>query len=170
MLRLTYLSPALVILSIFFTGLSKAQSISSQSVNSGGTKMAQSNGSLNFTVGELVVLSQKDSQGNTLGNGFTSSAIISTASILEPNAQIINVKVYPNPTTDLVTINIQDTKLSEIILEITDINGIIVSTQKYAGITNNIGLNTAYWSNGNYFLLLKNNENQVIGSYKIIKQ
>ena len=155
---------------LLLTTTAQAQSITSQSVNSGGTKMSQSNGSLSFSVGELVVLTQKDSQGNTLGNGFTSGATITTASILEPNAEILNVKVYPNPTTDLVTITIMDTKLSEIILEIKDINGKAVSTEKYAGVSNNIGINTATWNIGNYFLYLKNNENQVVGTYKIIKE
>ena len=157
-------------ITLFLTGITQAQSITSQSVNSGGTKMSQSNGSLSFTVGELLVLGQTDSQGNTLGNGSTAGSTISTASILEPNAEVLNVKVYPNPTTDLVTVNIQDTKLSDVILEIKDINGKVLSTEKYAGITNNIGINTASWTIGIYFLHLKNNENQVLGTYKIIKQ
>ncbi len=155
---------------LLLTTITQAQSITSQSVNSGGTKMSQSNGSLSFTVGELVVLGQTDSQGNTLGNGFTAGATISTASILEPNAEVLNVKVYPNPTTDLVTVNIQDTKLSEVILEIKDINGKVISIEKYAGMTNNIGINTASWTIGIYFLDLKNSENKVVGTYKIIKQ
>jgi len=169
MTKKTY-KPLVLFYILLLTTTAQAQSITSQSVNSGGTKMSQSNGSLSFAVGELVVLTQKDSQGNTLGNGFTSGATITTASILEPNAEILNVKVYPNPTTDLVTITIMDTKLSEIILEIKDINGKAVSTEKYAGVSNNIGINTATWNIGNYFLYLKNNENQVVGTYKIIKE
>jgi hypothetical protein len=169
MTKKTY-KPLVLLYILLLTTTAQAQSITSQSVNSGGTKMSQSNGSLSFSVGELVVLTQKDSQGNTLGNGFTSGATITTASILEPNAEILNVKVYPNPTTDLVTITIMDTKLSEIILEIKDINGKAVSTEKYAGVSNNIGINTATWNIGNYFLYLKNNENQVVGTYKIIKE
>lgn len=46
--------------------LSHSQIIAPQLVNSSGTKMSQSNGSLSFTIGELVVLSQTDQQGNTL--------------------------------------------------------------------------------------------------------
>ena len=163
-------NPLVLLCMLLLTTITQAQSITSQSINSGGTKMSQSNGSLSFTVGELVVLGQTDSQGNTLGNGFTAGATISTASILEPNTEILNVKVYPNPTTDLVTITIIDTKLSEVILEITDINGKVVSTEKYAGVSNKINVNTASWTIGNYFLYLKNNENKVVGTYKIIKQ
>jgi hypothetical protein len=162
--------PLVLLCMLLLTTISQAQSITSQSVNSGGTKMSQSNGSLSFTISELVVLSQKDSQGNTLGNGFSAGATISTASILEPDMEVLNVKVYPNPTTDLVTVNIQDTKLSEVILEIKDFNGKVISTEKYAGMNNNIGINTASWTIGIYFLHLKNNENQIVGTYKIIKK
>ena len=63
--------------------VSKAQSVAPQSVNSSGAKMTQANGSLSFTVGELVVLTQTDSQGNSLGSGFTSSATLTTVSIQE---------------------------------------------------------------------------------------
>ena len=52
---------------LFSSSFGYAQSISPQSINSSGTSMSQSNGSLSFTVGELVVLSQTDSDGNTLG-------------------------------------------------------------------------------------------------------
>jgi hypothetical protein len=146
-----------------------AQSIAPQSLNSGGTKMTQANGSLSFTVGELVVLSQTDSEGNSLGSGFTSGATISTATIKEPDTELLNVNVFPNPTTDLVTISIQDIKLSQLIIEVSDINGKIVSSGIYAGISNNIGINTSIWEKGNYFLYLKDTQNQIIGIYKIIK-
>jgi hypothetical protein len=159
-----------MIILVFSSSFSYAQSISPQSVNSSGTSMSQSNGSLSFTVGELVVLSQTDSDGNTLGGGFTSSATISTASIQEPNVAVLNVKVYPNPTTDLITIAIQDTKLSQVGIEITDINGKVISNEKYAGISNNIGINSAAWNTGTYFLKLKGDDNEVLGIYNIIKQ
>ena len=146
-----------------------AQSIAPQSVNSGGTKMTQANGSLSFTVGELVVVTQIDSEGNSLGSGFTSGATISTATIQEPDAELLNVNVFPNPTTDLITVSIQDIKLSELIIEVSDLNGKIVSSGKYAGISNNIGINTSSWERGTYFLNLKDNQTQIIGTYKIIK-
>ncbi len=147
-----------------------SQSISPQSINSSGSTMSQNNGSLSFTVGELVVLTQTDSDGNTLGGGFTSGATISTASIQEPDLAIIKVKVFPNPTSDLVTVEIQDTKLSNVIFEVSDASGKILSYGKYAGIANKIGINTASWNNGIYFLNIKDMNSQLLGSYKIIKQ
>ena len=146
-----------------------AQSIAPQSVNSGGTKMTQANGSLSFTVGELVVLSQTDSEGNTLGGGFTAGATLTTVSIQETDAAVLDVKVYPNPTTELVNIQINHSTIDQVVVTITDLQGKEVYSGKYAGISNIIGINTASYATGNYLLTLKNLNNQVIGTYKIIK-
>jgi hypothetical protein len=149
--------------------MSYAQSIAPQSVNSGGTKMTQANGSLSFTVGELVVLSQTDSDGNTLGGGFTAGATLTTASIQETDAAVLDVKVYPNPTTELVNIQINYSSIDQVVVTITDLQGKEVYSGKYAGISNVIGVNTASYATGTYILALKNLNNQVLGTYKIIK-
>ncbi len=161
------------ILVLLSTSSIQAQSIAPQSVNTAGAKMTQANGSLNFTVGELVVLTFSDSDGNTLGGGFTSgstTSAISTASILEPDPQWLHVKVYPNPTSGLLTVAVQEMKIPQLTLEVYDVNGKIVMTKKHTDATSNdITINTSSWVSGIYFLNLKNN-NQVIGTYKIIKE
>jgi hypothetical protein len=149
--------------------ISFAQSIALQSVNSGGTKMTQANGSLSFTVGELVVLSQTDSDGNTLGGGFTAGATLTTVSIKETDLAVLDVKVYPNPTAELVNIQINHSTIDQVVVTITDLQGKEVYSGKYAGISNVIGINTASYATGTYILSLKNLNNQVLGTYKIIK-
>ncbi len=160
---------AILGLLLFFVNNSFTQSIAPQSVNSAGTKMTQANGSLSFTVGELVVLSQTDSEGNTLGGGFTAGATLSTMSIQETDAAILDVKVYPNPTSELVNIQINHSTLEQVLVTITDLQGKEVYSAKYAGISNVIGINTASYATGSYVLSLKNLNNQVLGTYKIIK-
>lgn len=148
----------------------KSQTISPQSINSAGIAGQPSNGSLSFTVGELVVLSETDSGGNTLGNGFTSSAASVVTAILEPDASLLNVKVYPNPTSDMLYVDIVTTKLEWVYAEITDELGKLVVSEKYAGITNHIGVNSYKWKAGLYFLNLKDSAHNTIGNYKIVKQ
>ena len=160
---------ALLLAAMLMGTMSYAQSIAPQSVNSGGTKMTQANGSLSFTVGELVVLSQTDSDGNTLGGGFTAGATLTTVSIEETDAAILDVKVYPNPTTELVNIQIKHSTLDQVVVTITDLQGKEVYSGKYAGISNIIGINAASYATGNYLLTLKNLNNQMLGTYKIIK-
>jgi len=149
--------------------MSYAQSIAPQSVNSGGTKMTQANGSLSFTVGELVVLSQTDSQGNTLGGGFTAGATLTTLSIKETDAAVLDVSVFPIPTSDLVNIRINHSSIEQVVVSITDLQGKEEYYGLYAGISNTIGINTTAYAPGTYVLSLKNKNNQVLGTYKIIK-
>ena len=68
-------------ISVFLKFTYLAQSITPQSLNTTGNKLNQINGSLSFTVGDLVVKGLSDSQGNTVGSGFTISSTITTLSI-----------------------------------------------------------------------------------------
>jgi hypothetical protein len=160
---------ALLGASMLMVTMSYAQSIAPQSVNSGGTKMTQANGSLSFTVGELVVLNLTDNQGNTLGGGFTAGATLTTASIQETDAAVLDLKVYPNPTSELVNILINHSTIDQVVVTITDLQGKEVYNGKYAGISNVIGINTASYATGTYVLSIQNNNSQVLGTYKIIK-
>jgi hypothetical protein len=149
-----------------------AQSIAPQSVNSAGGKMTQVNGSLSFTVGELVVLSQTDIDGNTIGGGFTNSAVSSTSvvAISEPNVEVLNVSVYPNPVSDLVFVDIAETQLDWLIVEIYEVTGKLISSEKYAGLHNKIGINTQAFAAGTYLLNLIDESRKMLGSYTLIKQ
>ncbi|MGC6434694.1 MAG: T9SS type A sorting domain-containing protein [Crocinitomicaceae bacterium] len=149
--------------------ISYSQSIAPQSVNNSGSTMSQSNGSLSFTVGELTVQSQTDSQGNTLGSGFTAGASLTTMSVQETNAAILDVKVYPNPTTELVNIQINHSTVDQVIVTVADLEGKEVYSGKYLGIANVIGINISSYATGSYLLTLKNTSNQLLGTYKIIK-
>jgi hypothetical protein len=150
----------------------QAQSIAPQSVNSAGVKMTQSNGSLSFTVGELVVLQQFDANGNSLGGGFTNSSTISTTvlSVQEPDAAVLQVSVFPNPTTDLVQIQIKDASIEEMNLELTDLSGKTLYSAQYRLMNQIIGINTATYPSGVYLLTLKKTNDQILGTYKIVKQ
>lgn len=149
---------------------SYAQSIAAQSVNCGGTTMKQNNGSLDFTVGELLVVNQTDNQGNTLNGGFTTGATLTTVTVQETDATVLEVKVFPNPSTDLIKIQINHSALEQIIVSITDLQGKELYIGNYTSMSKNIGVNTASYLAGSYILSLKNTNNQVLGSYKIIKE
>ena len=147
-----------------------AQSIAPQSVNSAGTKMSQANGSLSFTVGELVVLTQTDSQGNSLGGGFTAAATLTTVSIQESDAAVLDIKVFPNPTSDLLSIQINYSTLEQVLVTICDLQGKELYSGIYAALSNNIGISTAAYSSGVYILSIKDMNKTTLGTYKIIKK
>ena len=150
--------------------LSHAQSIAPQSVNSSATSMSQSNGSLSFTVGEVVLLTQTDAAGNSLSSGFTSGATLSTIAVQETDARVLDVRVYPNPTTELVNVQLNYTTLDRVRVVVTDLQGKQVYSGTYAGIANVIGIHTAAYAPGTYMLSLLSMDEQLLGTYKIIKQ
>jgi hypothetical protein len=154
----------------FVSVLSHAQSLAPQSVNSGATNMSQSNGSLSFTVGELVVLTQIDDAGNSLSGGFTAGSTLSTVAVKETDARVLDVRVYPNPTTELVNVQLNYTKLDRVRVVVTDLQGKEVYSGTYAGIANVIGIHTAAYAPGTYMLSLLSMDEQLLGTYKIIKQ
>jgi hypothetical protein len=147
-----------------------AQKISPQSINSNGKKMTQSNGSLSFTLGEIVLTNDINTQGNSLRSGFTAGATLTTQSIQEPNINFLDIKVYPNPTSDLLNIRINHSSIQQFVISITDLQGKEVYNGTYSGIANTIGINTSSFSNGSYILSLSDNNQQILGTYKIIKE
>jgi hypothetical protein len=90
-------------------------------------------------------------------------------SIQETDAAVLDLSVFPNPTSDLVNIRINHSSIKQVVLSITDLQGKEVYKGSYAGISNTIGINTAAYVPGTYVLTVKNNNNQVLGTYKIIK-
>ena len=158
-----------LLLFMLLGSISYGQNIAPQSLNSGGTKATQTNGSLSFIIGELVVLSQSDSQGNPFSGGFTTCATLTTVNIQEAETTVLDVKVYPNPTMELVNIQINHCSIDQVEITIADIQGKEIYIGKYAGISNVIGINTATYAAGTYILTIKKRNNQVLGKYKIIK-
>ncbi len=79
------------------------------------------------------------------------------------------VLLYPNPTTDALSININNTLSKEVILHILDINGRIISKEVYQIINKKVVLDTRVLRTGLYFVNLEF-DNGMVATYKLIKQ
>lgn len=169
MIRNAFINIVLFFFALLIVEVSQAQYIALQSVNSIGTTMSQKTGSISFSVGDLEVLSYSDIAGNTLCGGFINSFVISVTALSTPDNELINLNVYPNPTTGLLKIQINHTTLQAFYIMITDMRGREVYKAQFAGISNVLGINFAGYSSGVYLLTLKSKNNQLVASYKIIK-
>jgi hypothetical protein len=163
LLTLAFLATALAV---------QGQSLAPAAVTSAATKMTQSNGSLSFTVGELVVLTQTDADGNTLGGGFTNGAAGSTTvtAVSTPDAAQLMVNVYPNPTADMVTVHVQHSTVASYTLHLTDLGGKLVYTARHAGVSGRINLPMQSYPAGTYLLTLLGMDGSAMGSYRIVRQ
>jgi hypothetical protein len=164
-----------LVLVIFLFSLNEilhSQTLSPQSINSAAVSFSQPNGRLSFTIGELVVLSSIDSDGNQLGSGFTNGAVISvvnTTPLKVAEGSDVQVELFPNPTTDLLTLSIKSEKLGDFCIEIFDSQGKLIANDNYSSFAKNIGVNTSNWSAGIYFLIMKEAKGTTLANFKIVK-
>ena len=149
-----------------------AQNLAPAAVTCAATKMTQSNGSLSFTVGELVVETQTDGNGNTLGGGFTNGSTSSTiiTSVQQPNEEKLMVNVYPNPTADMLTLDVQHIDVDAYTITIFDVSGKQVYTANHAGVSGRININLSSFESGTYLLNLTSNKQETLGTYQVIRK
>ena len=170
MLEMKITSFSVVVVLLCISGSINSQKIDPQSINGCSKTVKQSNGSLSFTVGNLIVATQSDANGNTLGNGFTVGSTVTVSGIKEHDASSIDVSIFPNPTDDWIYIDYNLYNLNELSISITDMFGKVLFQDSYSNKSNTIGINTSSFNSGIYILSLKNISNQILGTYKIIKK
>ena len=149
--------------------------------NWGGTSQGTPNEPDNYGAGQnagAIALAGWPSGTNMLGSESEWNDIINTSELYyvieydNPESinyiNSINFEVYPNPTTDYLTINSQN------IQEIKTIKLIsITGTKSYQMETENVAsieIDMSYLPTGIYFIALYDENNKLIGSKKIIKQ
>ena len=92
----------LAILLVSLSGFS--QTISKQVIGPAGATYENGTNKLSYTAGEVVVGAMTSEDGSIqLGNGYYPSLDLSTLNTEAPELQL-QVKVYPNPTTETIFI------------------------------------------------------------------
>jgi len=153
----------LLILMFFSVGLS-AQSISKQVIAPAGSTISNGNNQLSYTAGEVVIGAMTDEDGSfQLGNGYYPSLDLSVLSIESPTTNLL-VKVYPNPTKELIFITHPISNSFKVF--ISDLTGKVLF-QKQVGKQEPI--NIERYPTGTY-LINVTTEDKKTNSYKIIKQ
>ena len=157
-----------IILAIFFASLSGfSQTISKQVIGPGGGVFDTGTNKLSYTTGEVVVGAMTSEDGSIqLGNRYYPSLDLSTLNTQSPELKL-QVKVYPNPTTDYVVLKITDTALENLQYTIFDVNGKTIISKKIT--TSSTKITMKNYSIGMYLLKLTK-ENQPIKTFKIIKK
>ncbi len=84
--------------------------------------------------------------------------------IINPEKEI-NIKLFPNPGKGNFTIEFSDQKFNILIIELLDLNGKVVFSQKYNSISeNHINLDFSSYKKGNYLIILKDTKNRFVKS------
>ncbi len=153
----------LFIIGLSMTSLAMSQTVSPELISSAGDSFINGPYQLDWSLGECATATYA-AGSYSLTQGLHQNYYIISAT--EDLAKDINMSVYPNPTTDFITIR-RNSKNS-VLLTITDINGKILQQAKLTREQEQ--LNFLNYPKGVYFLsIFQVQEKQLIKSFKIIK-
>jgi hypothetical protein len=153
----------LLVLTLTFSFFSFSQSISKQVIGTSGKTLTNSNLKLSYTVGEPVV-GLMTAGGNQLGNGYYPAMDLQALSV-EDNVLDVQLKVYPNPTSQSLYVSHPD--MNSFGIQIVDLNG----KQLYSGTINKEEpLDVSNYTQGMYLVTIENKEANKKNTYKIFKK
>jgi hypothetical protein len=148
---------------ILITSIGYSQSISKQVIGSAGKTQSNSNLKVSSTIGEPVVGLMIAGE-NQLSNGYYPAMNLKTLKV-EDNSLDLKIKVYPNPTSQLLCVS--HSELNSFAIMITDLNG----KQIYSGtISKDQPLDVSHYTHGIYLVTIENKETNTKNTYKIIKK
>ena len=152
---------ALLFLGLGLTGL-QAQ----ESVNATGGDASGGGGSVSYSVGQVVYTTHTGTSGS-VAEGVQQPYEISVVTGLE-EAQSINLSVtaYPNPTTDYLTLRIDEFEISNLSFQLYDMNGKLLQNEKITGNQTSIVMSNLLPAT--YFVKVIQG-NKEVKTFKIIK-
>lgn len=148
---------------LLMTTISYSQSISKQVIGTAGKTQSNSNLKVSWTTGEPVV-GLMTAGGNQLGNGYYPALDLQALSV-EDNVLDVQLRVYPNPTSQSLYVTHPD--MSSFEVTIVDLNG----KELYSGTINKEEpLDLSRYTQGMYLVSVENRETNKKNTYKIIKK
>jgi len=150
---------------LLYFGLSNLQA--QEAIPATGGEATGSGGSASYTVGQVVYTTNVGTNGNSVAQGVQQPYEISVVTSI-PEAKEINllVSAYPNPTTNYLTIKVENYETANLQYQVSDINGKLLQTVKATGTETKIETNNLIPAN--YFVKVLDN-NKEIKVFKIIK-
>jgi hypothetical protein len=136
-----------------------------QATTATGGDASGSGGTVAYSVGQVVYTTYTGSNCS-VAQGVQQPYEISTVLGVEDYQISLNAQVYPNPTTNYLTLNIVNSELSTLNFQLFDISGKLIESKKIRNTTETIHLENL--PSATYFLKVVNN-NKEVKTFKIIK-
>lgn len=159
----------LIILYVFGFGSVFCQTNQLEVITTSGDyfKPSPTSPSLSWTAGEPVT-ETFSSSGNVLTQGFQQSNYNITA-IDEVKVKDISINVFPNPTSDFITIAITSLNgtNADYVVALYDLQGQLLYTANYSNTEFELDLSS--YPTGTYILTVLTKENQTVQNFKIQK-
>jgi hypothetical protein len=134
-------------------------SYSQESLNSAGGDKNGIGGSVSFSIGQIL-------NSNSLESGVQHSYEIFPIGILDKDYEV-KLYIYPNPISNILNLEYKDLKGEQYKYQLNDINGKLIYSQIVSN--NNTSINTSILPSGTYFLVVLNEQDYIIKTFKVIK-
>jgi hypothetical protein len=133
-----------------------------QTVTTTGGEATGTGGTASYTVGQVVYTTATGTNGS-VAQGVQQSYEITVLGINDPIFSAA-LSVYPNPTSDLLTLKVEKTE--GLTIQLYDLQGKVITSKTVNSTSTNISLEAQ--PNAIYFLKVTKN-NQVVKTFKVIK-
>jgi len=161
-MKISFVKPITVLLLIFLQFVGYSQ----ESTNTAGGNAAGSGGSASYSVGQVVYTTNTGANGS-VAQGVQQPYEISVITAIEEAKGInLSVSAYPNPTTDFLTLEVNDIELSNLSFQLYDLQGKLLQNQKITDKQTSIAM--SHLLPATYFVKVFQ-ANTEIKTFKIIK-
>lgn len=137
-----------------------------QATTASGGDITGSGGTVAYSIGQVIYTTNSADSG-TVSQGVQQAYEIYTLGIQETELNI-SLSVFPNPTADYLTLQINGYTDERLSYQLFDIQGKLVNNGQVN--TQQTQINTASFSSGTYLLKVVHRENKTVQSFKIIKK
>ena len=140
---------------LFFILLISSSSFAQVSMNTSGGNVTNSSGSVSFSVGQLLVNNVNNSNMISVQQGVQFPYEIFALGINSSTLLNSFMKIYPNPTSSILNIEIQNIDLVNLVVEVYDSQNKLLFSEKLYSNNNRIELDEL--SPGLYYTIIRNN-------------
>ncbi len=152
-----------MVVALAMTHLAISQTASPELASSAGDSFSNATYQLDWSVGECITATH--SAGDyVITQGFHQNTYVITS--VEDLRADIEMTVYPNPTSDFISLKIESSKVESMQYTITDLSGKVLANGEILSTLQT--LNFTNYSAGTYLISITQN-NQLIKSFQIIK-
>lgn len=147
-------------------GMSLSVAQAQQSPTATGGSASGTGGSVNYSVGQIAYTTHFSATGSVAQGVQQPYEISVVTSIKEGNNIHLNLSVYPNPTSDFLTLKVDDARIEGLSYQLCDVTGKLVEDKKITSAEMSISMLSL--PDAAYFLKVVSNATE-IKVFKIIK-
>ena len=156
-----------LLITIIWGFVGNAQSISPKIVASVGKTQQGLSMQIDWTLGEIAITAIQN-PSVMVTQGFHQPAYLITSINTLPTA-LGQIKVFPNPTSDWIEMNLKFQKIRTVQIKLVDVRGRLIWSKTQNGLQFLEQVNMHNFPNGNYFLSFSIDDFQFLQTYKVQK-